>query len=137
MNEDDIRQVRRIAKETAREVLDEEILGPLVNAFNGFEAIAVQFKHAFSQAMGVVAVKEETFNILKFENQQGAKIGLYHVAYKANNIPDKWNSAYNILRQNNATIADRYYGEGYVYGYWLYGEGKIYRQKLKAPNKSS
>jgi len=134
---EDVEQIRRIAKETAREILDEEILGPLMNAFNGFEAIAVQFKHAISQAMGVVAVKEETFNILKFENQQGAKIGPYQVAYKANNISDKWNPAYNILRQNNATIADRYYGEGYVYGYWLYGEGKIYRQKLKAPNKSS
>jgi hypothetical protein len=133
---EDVEQIRRIAKETAWEVLDEEILGPLVNAFNGFEAIAVQFKHAFSQAMGVVAVKEETFNVLKFETQEGAKIGLYQVAYKANNLSDKWNSAYNILRQNNATIADRYYGEGYVYGYWLYGEGKIYRQKLKAPTQS-
>ena len=135
MNED-VEQIRRIAKETAREILDDEILGPLVNAFNGFEAIAVQFKHAICGAVGV-SVKEETFNILKFEKQQGAKIGPYQVAYKANNIPDKWNSAYNILRQNNATIADRYYGKGYVYGYWLYGEGKIYRQKLTAPNKSS
>ena len=134
---EDVEQIRRIAKETAREILDEEILGPLVNAFNGVEAIAVQFKHAICEATGVVTVKEETFNILKFETQQGAKIGEYEVAYKNNNLEDKWNHAYNILRQNNATIADRYYGEGYVYGYWLYGEGKIYRQKLKTPNKSS
>ena len=133
---EDVEQIRRIAKEMAREVLDEEILGPLVNAFNGFEAIAVQFKHAICEAMGV-CVKEETFNILKFETQEGAKIGLYQVAYKANNIPDKWNHAYNILRQNNATIANRYHGEGHVHSYWLYSENKIYRQKLKAPNKSS
>jgi hypothetical protein len=77
------------------------------------------------------AVKEETFNILKWDPQEGAKIGAYDVAYKATNLPDKWNQAYNILRQNNAVINARYHGEGYVYAYWLYGEDKIYRQKLK------
>jgi len=82
-------------------------------------------------------VKEETFTILKFEKQQGARIGEYEVAYKTNNLEDKWVQAYNILRQNNATIANRYYGENYEFSYWLYGENKIYRQKLKAPNKSS
>jgi hypothetical protein len=77
------------------------------------------------------AVLEETFNILKFEVQHGAKIGEYEVAYKANNIAEKWTQAYNVLRNSNATIKDRYYGEGYAYSYWTYGEGKIYRQKLK------
>lgn len=77
------------------------------------------------------ALKEETFNILKFEPQEGAKIGPYDVAYKGNNVEDKWTSAHNILRQSNATINSRYHGEGYAYSYWLYGEGKIYRQKLK------
>jgi hypothetical protein len=77
------------------------------------------------------AVKEETFDILKFEKQQGAKIGEFEITYKANNIPDKWAQAYNILRQNNAIINSRYTGENYTYNYWLYGEDKIYRQKLK------
>ena len=76
-------------------------------------------------------VKEETFTILQFEKQQGARIGEYEVAYKQNNLSDKWLYAYNILRQNNATINNRYYGEGYIYNYWLYGKNKIYRQKLK------
>jgi len=84
-----------------------------------------------SEAKQAVAVKEETFNILKFEKQQGAKIGEFEVAYKANNLPDKWTSAFNVLRQNNATINSRYHGEGYAFSYWLYGEDKIYRQKLK------
>jgi hypothetical protein len=77
------------------------------------------------------AVSEETFTALKFEVQQGAKIGEYEVAYQPNNIAEKWSSAYNILRSSNATIKDRYHGKGYVYAYWLYGEGRIYRQKTK------
>jgi hypothetical protein len=77
------------------------------------------------------AVKEETFNILKWDPQEGAKIGAYDVAYKASNLEDKWTQAFNILKQSNATIKSRYHGEGYAYSYWLYQEGKIYRQKLK------
>jgi hypothetical protein len=72
---------------------------------------------------------EITFNILSYEALQGAKLGEYEIAHKTSNLEDKWSSAYNILRSNNATIKDRYYGEGYQYSYWLYGEDKIYRQK--------
>jgi hypothetical protein len=80
----------------------------------------------------IVAVKEETFTCLTFEDQQGAKLGQYAVAYKQSNLVDKWTSAYNILRQSNATIQSRYHGPDYQFSYWLYGEGKIYRQRLKA-----
>jgi hypothetical protein len=77
------------------------------------------------------AVLELNFTTLKFEAQQGAKLGEYEIAFKQNNLQEKWQSAYNILRNSNATIKDRYHGEGYQYSYWLYGEEKIYRQKLK------
>jgi hypothetical protein len=84
------------------------------------------------RAQSAAAAKEETFNILKFEPQEGAKIGAYDVGYKGNNVEEKWNQAFNILRQANATIKARYHGEGYVYSYWLFGEkNNIYRQKLK------
>jgi hypothetical protein len=117
--------------------MSEEILEIIVDYANAQEAAAVNLKHRIAELVGVkeaVVVKEETFTILKFEKQQGARIGEYEVAYKANNLEDKWVQAYNILRRNNTTIADRYHGEGYVHSYWLYGEGKIYRQKLKVPN---
>ncbi len=81
------------------------------------------------------AVLELNFTSLKFEAQQGAKLGEYEIASKQNNLIDKWQSAYNILSNCNATIQDRYHGEGYQYSYWLYGEGKIYRQKLKSKNQ--
>jgi hypothetical protein len=83
------------------------------------------------------AVQEITFTTLKFEAQQGAKLGDYEIAYKASNLDDKWRPAYNILRNSNATIKDRYHGEGYLYSYWLYGEDKIYRQKLEPNPKNN
>ena len=79
----------------------------------------------------LTAVQEVTFTTLKFEPQQGAKLGEYEIAYKASNLEDKWRPAYNILRNSNATIKERYHGEGYEFSYWVYDEGKIYRQKLK------
>jgi hypothetical protein len=88
-------------------------------------------KLAPTETKQTATVKEEAFTVLQFEKQQGAKIGEYEVAYKQNNLADKWTQAYNILQQNNATISNRYYGDDYVYSYWLYSENKIYKQKLK------
>jgi hypothetical protein len=79
-----------------------------------------------------VTVQEATFSMLKFESQKGAQLGDYDVAYKANNAEDKWTHAFNILKNANATIKDRYHGTSYQFAYWVYGENKIYRQKLKA-----
>jgi hypothetical protein len=82
------------------------------------------------------AVQELTFKTLKFGAQRGARLGEYEIAHKASNLPDKWSSAYNILRSSNATIRERYQGVDYEYSYWLYGEDKIYRQKLKPKTQS-
>lgn len=79
----------------------------------------------------VAAALEHAFTILYFEPQQGAKLGEFEVANKTSNLPDKWNTAYHILKVNNATIKERYHDEGYQYSYWLFGQEKIYRQKLK------
>ena len=77
------------------------------------------------------AVNELTFTILKWDAQIGSKLGDFDVAHKASNIEDKWQHAFNILRSSNATIKERYNGAGYSYSYWIYGQDKIYRQKLK------
>ena len=79
----------------------------------------------------LAAVQELNFTTLRFEASKGSKLGEFEIAYKQNNLPDKWSSAHNILRNSNATIKTRYYGDDYQYSYWLYGEDKIYRQKLK------
>jgi hypothetical protein len=82
----------------------------------------------------VIAVTETTFSILKFEAQEGTKLGSFEVAYKANNVEEKWTQSFKILKDANATIQERYHGKDYQFNYWLYGEGKIYRQKLKGAN---
>jgi hypothetical protein len=117
-----------------------EIFEIIANLADALETTAVNIKRRIAEITGVkekAAVKEETFTILKFEKQTGSRLGEYEVAYKANNLEDKWNQAYNILRQNNATINNRYYGDSYAFGYWLYGKNRIYRQKLKAPKSQA
>ena len=77
--------------------------------------------------------KETLFSELNFEREEGPKIGTFEAAYKANNPEDKWTQAYNILKNKKATIKDRFHSESYQHSYWLYGEDRIFRQKLKPP----
>jgi hypothetical protein len=79
---------------------------------------------------GHAGVSETTFSILSFEPQKGEKLGDFETASSKNNIPDKWNQAFNILKQNNSSINVRYHGQGYQFSYWIYGD-RIFRQKLK------
>jgi len=105
----------------------------LLTFLDAIEAGVASAKYVIGQRKGVGAkVKEVAFTILKWEGQKGAKIGAYEVAYLNANLPEKWRHGYNILRQSNAVINSRYSGEGYQCSYWLYGEGKIYRQLLKS-----
>jgi len=78
-------------------------------------------------------VSEKVFLELKFEQQTGAKLGSFELSNKTNpeNHADKWNMAFDILSKAKATIQERYHGKDYQFSYWLYGEGRIYRQRLK------
>ncbi len=114
----------------------------MTDFWSAIEAAAVNAKHQIAELYTEAgqerttsqktsaAVLELTFSTLRFEIQKGAKLGDYEIAYKQANLPDKWHGAFNVLRVNNATIKERYHGEGYEHSYWLYGEDKIYRQKL-------
>jgi hypothetical protein len=121
----------------------EKIAAITLDFYNALEAAAVNAKkqiaelyaeadkHCPQPTKEPAAVLELTFNLLRFEAQKGVTLGDYEIAHKAGNLPDKWSSAYNILRNSSATIKERYQGETYQYSYWLYGEDKIYRQKPK------
>jgi hypothetical protein len=76
-------------------------------------------------------VDKKIFQNLKFEPYTGTKLGNYEIAFLANNETDGFKQAHNILTAAKATIKDRYHDERYQFSYWLYGEDKIYRQKLK------
>ncbi len=78
-------------------------------------------------------IDEMTFTTLRWEAQKGAKLGDFDIACKTSNIQDKWQHAFNILQNSNATIKDRYLGENYSHSYWIYGSDKIYRQEIKRP----
>lgn len=120
---------------TDESVPNEKVLEILVNFSDAIEAAAVDLKHRAAELMGVketVAVKEEAFTILKWQKRQGAKIGDYETAHRRDCLPEQFNPAFNILSKSSATIASRYHGEGYIYVYWLYGSGKIYRQRRKS-----
>jgi hypothetical protein len=78
---------------------------------------------------------EITFTTLNFERLKSVQLGDFEIAYKANNVEDKWTYAFNILSDSKATIKDRYHSEGYQFSYWVYDEGKIYRQKLSQRHK--
>jgi hypothetical protein len=116
----------------------ERVLEILADVGSGLEAIGFQLKRnaaeiaepSAAKEAKPAAVSETTFSILLFEAQKGEKLGDFETASLKNNIPDKWNQAFNILRQSNATINSRYHGEGYICSYWIYGD-RIFRQKLK------
>lgn len=67
----------------------ERILDILVDHANSMEVNAVNMKRQIAEIVGVkgvTAVKEETFSILKFDKQQGNRIGEFGVAYAKANI---------------------------------------------------
>jgi hypothetical protein len=112
---------------------EEETLKAFADFLTMMESACVETKQKIGQIAGAsqaVAVKEETFNGLSYEKQQGSRLGEYETAGKNGNPTEKWTRAFNILKQNGATINNRYHAEGYAYAYWLYGEDRIYRQRL-------
>ena len=112
---------------------EEETLKAFADFLTMVESACVETKQKIGQIAGAiqtVAVKEETFNCLSYEKQQGSRLGEYETAGRNSSQTDKWTLAHSILKQNGATINNRYHGEGYAYAYWLYGEDRIYRQRL-------
>jgi len=88
------------------------------------------------KAPAQTGLSEEVFNILKWEANRGSKLGEFECAFKASNMPDKWNHVFNILRANNATIKNHFAPDGFAYRYWLYLEkypDRIFRKRREPP----
>ena len=75
------------------------------------------------------AASEKNFN-LTYTKHTGVKLGEFQIADEKDSPYDNYIRALNILKQNNASISDRYHGKDYSFSYWLYDD-KIFRQKLK------
>lgn len=78
--------IERDACQFKKERLD-ELLNQIGKA-KGFEDSPVESGTSEANAE-LAAVKEETFTILKFEAQQGAKLGEFDAAHKVRNLEDK------------------------------------------------
>jgi hypothetical protein len=79
-------------------------------------------------------LSEDTFNVLKWQDEKGVRLGDFQVAYKNMNLPDKWLRCYNILKANNSLISNQFEDRGYVYRYWIYPEkydDRIFRKRVK------
>ena len=108
-----------------------ERLNELLNKIGEAQGISNAIEPSSTATGPNAKEKETTFTLLKYEPQKSPQLGDFDIAYKANNIEHKWNYSFNILKNSQATIKDRYHDQGYQFSYWVYGEGKIYRQKLK------
>ena len=108
----------------------------LVDFCNGFEAIIVKLRkqiEPLTAAEEKAQISEETFNILKWVDGEGVRLGSFQVAFKNMNLPDKWLHCYNILKANSSVINNSFKMEGYAYRYWIYPEkytDRIFRKKL-------
>jgi hypothetical protein len=138
MDDKDSPLLRQVAREEARGIFETEFLDAFLQYLDALDAANMTFRKYFdSNKIGkrerkeIAAVLEETFKCLNFESQKGAKIGDYEVAHRSNNLPEKFDTAFNVLSKSSAVISNRYFGSGYAYSYWLYGKDKVYRQKLK------
>jgi hypothetical protein len=115
-------------------------LEDFLDMLNGFEASIVKMKQQIAKLVGIeekpkpLIPEALTFSeALKWVDEKGSRLGDYQVAYKSQNPFDRWQHAYNILKQNNATIANPFHMEGYQYRYWIYPEkydDRIFRKKL-------
>jgi len=118
------------------EKLLNDLIESLIDFCNAQESSVVNLRRQIvllSKNQLRARISEEDFNILKWENEKGAKLGDFQAAYKKHNLPDKWHHAYNILKVNTSLISNPFKEEGYVYRYWIYPEkynDKIFRKKM-------
>jgi hypothetical protein len=113
-----------------------DLVEDLVDFCNAVESAVVNLRRQlkpFTETEPKVRILEDRFNVLKWEDEKGARLGIYQVAYKKHNLADSWQHVFNILKANNSLIADPFHGKGYRFRYWIYPEkyhDRIYRKKL-------
>jgi len=114
----------------------------IVDFCNALESACVKLRRQIEKLLGSEVranVSEVAFTCLKWEDERGARLGNYQVAYKNSNLLDKWLHAYRILEANHAVISNPFKLEGYEHRYWIYPEkykDRIFRKKLKGRGRS-
>lgn len=105
----------------------------LIDFCNGLEALAVNLRRQLqATAKSEAKIPETTFD-LKFVDEKGSRLGEYGVAYRSQNLPEKWDHCFKILKANNSLIANPLHEEGYQFRYWIFPDkyaDRIFRKKL-------
>ena len=117
---DDVELIRRISRDVVHEILDEEILGPLLDVFSDCEASISQFKQAISQARPVEKWEPDK---IRWEQATGAS-GAYERSDNVNN-PE-----FKVMLKDLAAHNGKTTREGWFY--WIFGNGStVGRKKQK------
>jgi len=120
MSDKDVQTIRRITKDTIYEILDEEVLGPLLEVFNGLEESIVQFKRSISRAKGVERWDPER---IRWGHAEGPS-GLYERSEDVNN--PEFKAMLKDLVAHNGKLTH----EGWFY--WVFRNGStVGRKKQK------
>jgi urocanate hydratase len=109
----------------------EQALEIMTEFADGLETLALGVKQRIAEVVQDATVREETFDILTWQQKKGAKLNEFEIATKDSNDQEKYQHALNILKANGATIEDRFREPQYRHTYWTY-QDTIYRQKRKA-----
>jgi len=113
-----------------------EVVESLIDFSNAVESACVNLRRqiqGLAKVEGKTVLSEDAFNILKWQDEKGVRLGDFQVAYRNMNFPDKWLHCYNILKANNSLISNPFKDRGFVFRYWIYPgkyEDRIFRKKL-------
>lgn len=104
----------------------------LLDFADALENAALILKQRIGKQMKKPEVSEEPFLAQKWEKREGNRLHEFEVSTKILNPgSENFQRCLSILKQNNATIGNRFKDVGWTFSYWVYGEN-IYRQQLKS-----
>jgi len=108
----------------------------IIDFCNALESAAVNLRRQIkllTKTEPKARISEKNFNILKWQDEKGSRLGDFQAAYKTHNLPDNWHHAYGVLKANIFLISEPFHKEGYEYRYWIYPEkyeDRIFRKRL-------
>jgi hypothetical protein len=130
--------VDKVLEQEIRKLVAEEVekqtQETMIEFINDLEGACAKARSFFSERKNAGVVPEQTFTILSWEQQKGERLGIYEIATKKANLPEKWQHAFSILKANNSTIAARLREPGYGFSYWIYND-TIFRQKFESKDQ--
>ncbi len=122
MNEEDLRLMRQIAKETTAEILDLEVWNAIIELVNAFEAGIARFKQRLGEQKGVFPKSKWDPDRIMWEQAEGQS-GPYERSEDVNN-PE-----FKALLKDLSAHGGRLTRNGYFY--WTFRNGSTVGRKKR------